>query len=682
GILDSWPVHEGRARAVRHPTDGLLGEILVARCRLRIAHRASAAGPGTPGRRAADRPAAGRGCDMIQALGSTRVGVAAAWWLDLSSAVEEDRHSETHPDSVHLRPAAGDPALSIDSGRFLAASTDGSVPSMRMRIEGLPWDLHQQVLADGLRFARLRLGWADQRIDEVVLEVRITAWRRVSGELQHATDLEGRCWRHDLLTRVPAIPDEDLGPATPVNVHARALTGAYGLELTGHPAPDAGVAVADALHVDEDASVAEVLDRLARHGRGESRGQQDRPPQDWFVSRGRVHFGTWTAPVADGGVVAPAVDLSGGLIEAAPAAATAGASSDADPFQRLDPATQRYRLLLLGRPDIQCGDAVELPLDSSQTAGLAGGALAGGDLPDGGTRARFRVIAVSHRLSPQAGFASTVLVAPQPSDPEQAVEQPAADEAERTAQALTSQQRRMLRREEALAVGDVLEQLHAAEADHAWRPQRLRVRSGIDAEQALTNLPVRADVPEAAYRNDQVPYLTPYAWGATGLVLPHPPGTRVLLAKYRGDINHAVAAGCLWRQGQEPTQAQAGDWWLTLPVDPGEEPPEPDVGLVTSDLITADGLRSMRLRGVEITVGDELLPYTGERVQEAEAGSLRLRHPSGTVIAIEADGSISISAPGEDGSAGDITISAKGTLRLAGKAVEVQTATTMDVTGR
>ena len=64
----------------------------------------------------------------------------------------------------------------------------------------------------------------------------------------------------------------------------------------------------------------------------------------------------------------------------------------------------------------------------------------------------------------------------------------------------------------------------------------------------------------------QVPYLTPFAWGACGLVLPYYPGSRMLLEDRNGMADDPVALGLDVAGRPRPDNAHAGDWWLILPV--------------------------------------------------------------------------------------------------------------------
>ncbi|MEK8105538.1 hypothetical protein NKG94_11055 [Micromonospora sp. M12] len=47
-------------------------------------------------------------------------------------------------------------------------------------------------------------------------------------------------------------------------------------------------------------------------------------------------------------------------------------------------------------------------------------------------------------------------------------------------------------------------------------------------------------------------YLTPFAWGGCGLILPRYPGTRVALAYRNGAPDDPVEVGALWPTGHAP----------------------------------------------------------------------------------------------------------------------------------
>jgi hypothetical protein len=146
------------------------------------------------------------------------------------------------------------------------------------------------------------------------------------------------------------------------------------------------------------------------------------------------------------------------------------------------------------------------------------------------------------------------------------------------------------------------------------------------------------------------PYLTPFAFGKTGLVVPHYPGQRVLDVHPDGLEADAIVAGSLWNDGQEPV-SELGDWWLNLPVgwetrDSSSEPADasvPTSGAATNDLTDGDGGRVIEVKGLRISVGTDALGVAGDRPEAATAEEVLIEHPSGGAsIAIDSDGNITI----------------------------------------
>ncbi len=174
---------------------------------------------------------------------------------------------------------------------------------------------------------------------------------------------------------------------------------------------------------------------------------------------------------------------------------------------------------------------------------------------------------------------------------------------------------------------------------------------------------------------DGAPYLTPYAWGKTGLVLPRYPGTRVLVAHRNGSSDDPVDAGALWESGHGP-DSQPGDWWLILPVAvpedqrsslPDDQEPREHTGKVSQDLIDADGNRVIEAGEFVIRVSRNSLKSAGERPDRAsDADSITIEHADGgSKITMKSDGSIQIKGT-------NIELNASAKITLKASAVEVQ----------
>jgi hypothetical protein len=145
------------------------------------------------------------------------------------------------------------------------------------------------------------------------------------------------------------------------------------------------------------------------------------------------------------------------------------------------------------------------------------------------------------------------------------------------------------------------------------------------------------------------PYVSPFAWGKFGLVLPRYPGMRVLLAHRNGNSDDLVDAGALWERGTAPA-SNPGDYWLILPAAipaadrrevADEEKPKEPAGKASNDLIDADGNRIIAVGTLTVRVGAAGLQEAGTR-PEAESAPVSIVHTSGSKIVIDQDGNITI----------------------------------------
>jgi hypothetical protein len=164
------------------------------------------------------------------------------------------------------------------------------------------------------------------------------------------------------------------------------------------------------------------------------------------------------------------------------------------------------------------------------------------------------------------------------------------------------------------------------------------------------------------------PYVTPFAWGPFGLVLPRYPGTRVMVSYHRGSVHDPVDMGALWRTSDDaetsaPTNTEPGDWWLILPAGLADAAassatgtdavPVPSDAKASHDLIDAAGERFIEVKGFTIrSYGESRLKRPMDRPQPPEGdkmrGGIQIEHvDSGAMIAIATDGTITIKATGE-----------------------------------
>jgi hypothetical protein len=197
----------------------------------------------------------------------------------------------------------------------------------------------------------------------------------------------------------------------------------------------------------------------------------------------------------------------------------------------------------------------------------------------------------------------------------------------------------------------------------------------------------RTPVTEAQHGELQgIPYLTPFAWGSYGLVLPRYPGTRVVLGNAGGGPGDFVDIGAVWQQDGGPN-AEPGDYWLALPVkiDQREHLADstqqlPADGPATHDLIDGDGTRVIETARFVLRVTDDLTQAPGRPRpgDDAPAGSVVIESRSGsdTVarIVLKDDGSVTVTGA-------SITFEAQDEIALNAKNVRVKLDThgTMDV---
>ncbi len=185
-------------------------------------------------------------------------------------------------------------------------------------------------------------------------------------------------------------------------------------------------------------------------------------------------------------------------------------------------------------------------------------------------------------------------------------------------------------------------------------------------------------------RQDRVPYVTPFALGPFGLVLPRYPGTRTLLVHRQGLAEDPIDIGALWpTEGSDqagPNTAKPGDWWLSLPAKPepvAELEPRDDADAVqlefefaSNDLIDAQGRRYIDTAELVIRVGTENLARPGERPTAEPGVAVLIEHiDKSSRIEMRTDGTIAIEA------ASDLILQAGGHVKVKvgkGKTFDVE----------
>ncbi len=142
------------------------------------------------------------------------------------------------------------------------------------------------------------------------------------------------------------------------------------------------------------------------------------------------------------------------------------------------------------------------------------------------------------------------------------------------------------------------------------------------------------------------PILSPFAWHKCGLVVPVYPGMKAAMVHNLHMRNDGIVAGFIWSEEPkiEPPASSVGDWWLCLPIDFDSSNPPEDSTKAVNDLTTADGKRTISVKGLKIGVGSGSLTDVGVRPDLGGDDELVIEHAEGTVITIASDGAVSIEA--------------------------------------
>ena len=421
-----------------------------------------------------------------------------------------------------------------------------------------------------------------------------------------------------------------------------------------------------------------------------------------LIRNGKVYFGPRNIPL-DNGDPKP-LNAIGGLVEVSrtgdeprdPNADVTNPTADTG-------ARAGYTLTLKGRPDIKPGDVVSLhvPKEDLSTT-LPPNPLAAIAAPftsplaelDEGEEKLVYVSSVEHRLGRTSAFTTTVAgleiasktdAWDQPSGggsnasaDGSSARGPAATPIAATVDALrgmTQEAAAAHRPPEAAEVRSVAQDDSVAE-----RPrQTQRLFRGLEEPDGGGRQAARLPIDrQKASPVDGVPYVSPFAWGECGLVLPRYPGTRVMLVHRNGDAEDPVDVGAIWEAKTGPDTAEAGDWWLILPVGvqnrasaSGDGAVTAHGGDVTNDLVDGDGNRVIEVGTLTIRVGSKQgLHAVGARPEALTAKS----ETDQAHITIDGDGAVTIHA------ATDLTLKApNGDIKLESKNVDVKVTTAMDV---
>lgn len=337
-----------------------------------------------------------------------------------------------------------------------------------------------------------------------------------------------------------------------------------------------------------------------------------------------------------------------------------------------------FRLDLVGAPDLRPGDVVAVPAEKDGTS-IAPVVVATSE--DWSAPIEIYVASVSHRISMNAGFLTTVTgvvvetrspsptaiwnvpgTAPVGSQPAAALRIDDGSPEGALAASVTRYVDRAMARLALPEVAEVASTVAGSGGDPALVPLGSNLVVGLSDSGPIQ----RRSAINPLFRSGQalmagVPYLSPFAWGPYGLVVPRYPGTRVMLLPSHGESEDMVDIGALWAGPVDdatarPAKAQEGDWWLKLPariesarestVIEGPVQPKGD-DLATNDLTDADGTRVIEVGRLVLRVGDKALHPAGERpsTQGVDAGCILIEHMDGeALLKIDQNGTITLKA--------------------------------------
>ncbi|MCW8900034.1 MAG: hypothetical protein OQK95_05170 [Gammaproteobacteria bacterium] len=191
---------------------------------------------------------------------------------------------------------------------------------------------------------------------------------------------------------------------------------------------------------------------------------------------------------------------------------------------------------------------------------------------------------------------------------------------------------------------------------------------GLVNEDGMANQSRRLDIRRPSERAaPNTPYLSPFAWGKCGLMLPRYPGMRVVTTHRQGLQSDPLDIGSLWKSG-ETSVTQPGDWWLSLPaavetnkrqsVNNDEVVPAYE-DKVTNDLIDADGNRVIEVGSFTLRFVKDKLANAGTRPTAGEEDCVTIENAdTSSFIKMKKDGSIEIKGKGItlDGDGNDIIL--------------------------
>ena len=537
------------------------------------------------------------------------------------------------------------------------AIAGGSSPHTLVRIE-LGWrDLGGGAMVALKSFGSMFTGGSGTTSTAVVMIGRIQEATRKAGEFQYIAEFRGVDYRWAQMARTKAeleIPKGATVDTVVKNLCDIAHVSPLHIPKKGWP---------KAKHPSAEKKTMTVLDYLRTVGKqAHPDGQGKEIPM--FLRADGFHVGPWKAPIVPGAEHVHALDRPGGLADVKPVKDETRQEFVVAPFAIRPVRELSYDATLLGRAEIDLGDVANVEVDEVKLGNtgpssafgalgdVVGGLLLGGPGPPAPTESEWPG---DHHVSRAQGFTSVVRVEPQPkedgateSDAEAARREP--DEAHATAAVIDERERKARETHEIVGIG-VVQSQHVAEGTDL--SQRVGVQEGLEPVE-MSDRATRAFPAKDAPVRPEVPYLTPFAFGETGLVVPHYPGMRAAVLHYQGLPTEPIMAGCLWEAGTEPG-SKIGDWWLSLPtnVSPADTSSDPTAvsypsGPASHDLIDASGARLISVKGLRITIGKGLMKDAGTRPDDPPQDVLKIEHEKGKArIEFDADGNITIATDGK-----------------------------------
>jgi hypothetical protein len=227
---------------------------------------------------------------------------------------------------------------------------------------------------------------------------------------------------------------------------------------------------------------------------------------------------------------------------------------------------------------------------------------------------QFRIQAITHKLTREGGYICTgrALSPTATTDDAQKAGKPSASG---VARQLGQNLAQRDRNRPAVDVGDV--------ASYTAGDHTATFSLGYDTTPDMVSPTIEGTLRDKPTALNDKPIASPFAFDSCGLVVPVYPGMRALMAHGWNEPEDAVAAGFVWTREMTPPQNVAGDWWLCLPTELGDD--GVPIGRATNDLITQDGQRVIELKGLTISIGAGLLSNVGERPSPGSDESLTIQ---------------------------------------------------------